>query len=74
MTNQQSSLRDVFEEIEREGLVSRAELESILNAVSLLKRESGWGRIELVIKASDLNDVNVTIWNKVKEDKQHTDK
>lgn len=74
MTNQQQSLRDIFVEFEREGTVSQAEIESILSALDLLKRESGWGRIELVVKGSELNDVNVTIWNKVKDDKQHTDK
>lgn len=72
MTNQQSSLRDVFDELEREGLVSKEELESILNAVSVIKRESGWGSVEIVIKASDLKDVRVMIT--YKEDKQHTDK
>jgi hypothetical protein len=68
-----SNLLELFSEYEREGVVSQAEIESILNALSLLKRESGWGRIELVVKGSELNDVNVTIWNKVKGDEAHTD-
>ena len=75
MTNNQSpALRDIFSEYERDGTVSRAEIESILNALSLLKRESGWGRIELVVKGSELNDVNVTIWHKVKSDEGNTNK
>lgn len=68
-----SNLLELFSEYEREGVVSQAEIESILNALSLLKRESGWGRIEFVVKGSELNDVNVTIWNKVKGDEAHTD-
>ena len=68
-----SNLLELFSEYEREGVVSQAEIESILNALALLKRESGWGRIELVVKGSELNDVNVTIWNKVKGDEAHTD-
>ena len=68
-----SNLLELFSEYERECVVSQAEIESILNALSLLKRESGWGRIELVVKGSELNDVNVTIWNKVKGDEAHTD-
>ncbi len=68
-----SNLIELFGEYEREGVISQAEIESILNALSLLKRESGWGRIELVVKGSELNDVNVTIWNKVKGDEAHTD-
>lgn len=68
-----SNLIELFGEYEREGVISQAEIESILNALALLKRESGWGRIELVVKGSELNDVNVTIWNKVKGDEAHTD-
>jgi len=68
-----SKMLELFSEYEREGVVSQAEIESILSALSLLKRESGWGRIELVVKGSELNDVNVTIWNKVKGDEAHTD-
>lgn len=68
-----SNLLELFGEYEREGVISQDEIESILNALSLLKRESGWGRIELVVKGSELNDVNVTIWNKVKGDEGHTD-
>lgn len=68
-----SNLFELFSEYEREGVISQAEIESILNALALLKRESGWGRIELVVKGSELNDVNVTIWNKVKGDEAHTD-
>lgn len=68
-----SNLLELFSEYEREGVISQAEIESILNALALLKRESGWGRIELVVKGSELNDVNVTIWNKVKGDEAHTD-
>jgi len=62
----QSPLLDIISQYELEGIVTLAEVESVLAALSLLKRESGWGRIELVVKASELNDVNVTIWNKVK--------
>ena len=68
-----SKMLELFSEYEREGVISQAEIESILNALALLKRESGWGRIELVVKGSELNDVNVTIWNKVKGDEAHTD-
>ena len=68
-----SNLLELFSEYEREGVISQDEIESILNALSLLKRESGWGRIELIVKGSELNDVNVTIWNKVKGDEAHTD-
>lgn len=69
-----SNLLELFGEYEREGVISQAEIESILNALSLLKRESGWGRIELVVKGSELNDVNVTIWHKVKSDEGNTNK
>lgn len=71
---QQSPLLDLIAQYELEGVVSLAEIESVLAAVALLKRESGWGRIELVVKGSELNDVNVTIWNKVKGDIEHTEK
>jgi hypothetical protein len=69
-----SNLLELIAQYELEGVVSLAELESVLAALALLKRESGWGRIELVVKGSELNDVNVTIWNKVKGDIEHTEK
>ncbi len=71
---QQSPLLDLITQYELEGVVSHAEIESVIAALALLKRESGWGRIELVVKGSELNDVNVTIWNKVKGDIEHAKK
>ena len=71
---QQSPLLDLIAQYELEGVVSLAEIESILSKIALLKRESGWGRLELVYKASELNDTNVTIWNKFKGDIEHTEK
>lgn len=57
-------LHDLLLEYEREGVVIPLELRQILDAIRLLKTESGWGRIEMVFKNSDMTDVNTTIWQK----------
>lgn len=43
------------------GILTPDELRMILNAIGLLKRESGWGEITLVFKAGEARESGIFI-------------
>lgn len=49
--------------------ITAGELESILNAVEMLKKNSGWGEIKIIYFASDLNKIEVVVSQKFEKKK-----
>jgi hypothetical protein len=67
-TQAKQSVAEVAREFADANVIDAKELRMILNAVALLKKNSGWGELELVYKSCDLNDVNILIHQKPAKD------
>ena len=59
------SLNQVIEDYKND--VRPGELMDLLEAVRTLKRGSGWGRIEVIYLASELDTIDITIKRKPKK-------
>lgn len=63
---------EVVQEFEQD--ITPAELRDILMAIRILKRASGWGKVEIIYTNKDMNTIETTITQKPQKEKEQAEK